>query len=125
MHPRPTFTSAFCLLAAALLLALLALASPCRAQFGDYGGYGGFGQRRSRHFGMPNAGAHSNDNFDLEKTRDEAISARMNPLPFVFNPGMRVMIGGLQNMEARSLQSPVARVAYSPVLALMTNQVSG
>ena len=105
------------------LMIVCCLLTTCFAQFDDgmFGGNRGFGGGGQRHFGLPNGAAHSHDNFDTEKTRDELISARMNPLPFIFNPGMRVGIAGLQFMERRSQQNPVARTVYSPVLGLLTN----
>lgn len=78
----------------------------------------GFGAP-NRHFGMPNGDAHSHDNFDTEKTEDEAISARMNPLPFIFNPGLRLGVAGLQNIEARSQQGPIANAVFTPILRLL------
>lgn len=42
-----------------------------------------------RSFGQPNGFANSHDSFDQEKTVDERISAKMNPLPYLFNPGVR------------------------------------
>lgn len=36
-----------------------------------------------RSFGQPNGYAMSHDSFDQEKTMDERISARMNPLPYL------------------------------------------
>jgi hypothetical protein len=109
----------------ALLLLVVGIVSFVQAQYDDgmFGSYGrpmGAPRARGRYFGLPNAAAITHDNFDTEKTRDEVISARMNPLPFIFNPGMRVGIGALQRMEARSQQNPVARAVYSPVLSLMS-----
>lgn len=40
-----------------------------------------------RSFGQPNGYANSHDSFDQEKTVDERISAKLNPLPYLFNPG--------------------------------------
>lgn len=36
-----------------------------------------------RSFGQPNGYANSHDSFDQEKTMDERISAKMNPLPYL------------------------------------------
>lgn len=36
-----------------------------------------------RSFGQPNGYVMSHDSFDQEKTMDERISAKMNPLPYL------------------------------------------
>lgn len=41
-----------------------------------------------RSFGQPNGYANSHDSFDQERTVDEKISAKINPLPYIFNPGI-------------------------------------
>lgn len=56
-----------------------------------YGGGGGsfyedqfpYYRPEKRSFGQPNGYANSHDSFDQEKTMDERISAKMNPLPYL------------------------------------------
>lgn len=60
---------------------------------GSFGGspYGGsfyddqfpYYRPEKRSFGQPNGYANSHDSFDQEKTMDERISAKMNPLPYL------------------------------------------
>ena len=63
-----------------------------------------------RSFGQPNGYANSHDSFDQEKTVDERISAKLNPLPYIFNPGVRRGITTLQQMEARKQQLPTRKL---------------
>lgn len=72
-----------------------------------------------RHFGLPDGSAHSHDDFDKEKTVDERISARINPIPFVLNSGIRMLTSQLQHKEANFIRSPVKRIDPRIVLPLM------
>ena len=77
-----------------------------------------FGQRQ---YGQPAEFAHSHDDFDREKTSDEIISARINPLPHIFNPGLRGGLTGLQHIEARYHQKPAPQRELLRPLLLLTN----
>uniref|UniRef100_T1KWG4 Secreted protein n=1 Tax=Tetranychus urticae TaxID=32264 RepID=T1KWG4_TETUR len=77
-----------------------------------------FGRRQ---YGQPADFAHSHDNFDREKTSDEIISARINPLPHIFNPGLRRGLTGLQHIEARYHQKPAPQRELLRPLLLLTN----
>lgn len=86
--------------------------------FNDVGG----GLPIKRHYGQPNPYANSNDRFDKELTPEEIESARINPLPHVFNPLIRKGVTGLQQIEARYHQKPYPqRLLLRPILDFHTN----
>uniref|UniRef100_T1KFV7 Uncharacterized protein n=1 Tax=Tetranychus urticae TaxID=32264 RepID=T1KFV7_TETUR len=76
---------------------------------------------RQRKFGEPADFAHSHDNFDREKTSDEIISARINPLAAIINPGLRRGLTGLQHVEARYHKKPAPQRELLRPLLLLTN----
>lgn len=73
-------------------------------------------------YGQPAPGSHTHDNFDREKTSDEVISARINPLPHFFNRvGIRRGLTTLQQIEARYNQKPHPQREVLRPLLLLTN----
>lgn len=77
--------------------------------------------RASGHFGQPSGAGSSSEGFNKETTSDERISARINPIPFIFNPAIRTGVTGLQNIEQRYHQRPYPQKALLAPFLLLTN----